>query len=46
MNGIVRLVLIVIALALVGGGVLLASWDIPSPAQTIEKTLPDDQFPR
>ncbi len=46
MNGIVRLVLIVVALAVLGGGVMLASWDIPAPTRTIETAIPDDRFPR
>jgi len=31
---------------LVTGAVFLATWDIPSPAGSIEKVLPDDRFPR
>lgn len=46
MNGIARLLLIVFTLALVGGGIFLATWDIPPPAQTFERTLSDERFPR
>ncbi len=30
----------------VGGGVFLATWDIPAPSERVEKVLPDDRFPR
>jgi hypothetical protein len=40
--GLVVLLIVVI----VGGTVMLATWDIPSPSKTIVKTLPDDRFPR
>ena len=36
----------VIVLIFAGGGVFLASWDIPAPSSKIEKVLPDDRFPR
>ncbi|MCR9219170.1 MAG: hypothetical protein NXI21_02985 [Alphaproteobacteria bacterium] len=35
-----------ILLLVVGGGVYLATFDIPAPTQTVEKTLDDDRFPR
>jgi small neutral amino acid transporter SnatA (MarC family) len=31
---------------IVGGGVFLATWDIPAPSERVIKTLPDDRFPR
>lgn len=43
-----RLPVIIIALALVlliGGAVFLASWNIPAPSSTVEKTIPDGRFP-
>ncbi|WP_201155060.1 hypothetical protein [Rhodothalassium salexigens] len=33
-------------IALVGAALFLYTWDIPAPSQEIEKTLPDDRFPR
>jgi hypothetical protein len=36
----------VIVLAAVGGAVYLATFDIPAPTQTVEKTLDDSRFPR
>ena len=46
MKGLTKLLLIVLILALAGGTIFLATWDIPPPSSTIEKTLPDDRFPR
>jgi hypothetical protein len=38
---------ILLILVLVGGGaVFLATWDIPAPTRQVEKTLPDNRFPR
>lgn len=39
-------ILIVLILAsLAGGAVFLATWEIPAPSTTVEKVIPDDQFP-
>jgi hypothetical protein len=39
--------LIVLALiVVVGGSVLLATWEIPAPSKTVERVIPDDRFPR
>lgn len=38
--------LFVILLALGGGFVFLATWEIPAPSQSVEKALPNDRFPR
>jgi hypothetical protein len=46
MRGLTKFLLIVLILALAGGTIFLATWDIPAPSSTIEKTLPDDRFPR
>ena len=45
MKNISRLVLILVALLIVGGGVFLATWNIPAPLTSTEKVLPDDRFP-
>ncbi len=45
--GRLQIIILVLVLAgLVGGGAFLASWDIPAPASTVEKVIPDDRFPR
>ncbi|MBI4185365.1 MAG: hypothetical protein HY521_15335 [Proteobacteria bacterium] len=46
MSGSTKLVLAVVVLVLAIGVLFLAAWDIPPPSSTIEKTLPDDRFPR
>ncbi|RED51244.1 hypothetical protein [Aestuariispira insulae] len=46
MNGFLKLFLIIIVAGVVGGGVFLASWDIPAPSTQVEKVLDDSQFPR
>tara|TARA_B100001939_G_scaffold308688_2_gene289476 strand:- start:29643 stop:29783 length:141 start_codon:yes stop_codon:yes gene_type:complete len=41
------LFLIVILLFLIGGGIgYLMTADIPAPKENVEKTLPDDMFPK
>ena len=43
----VTLILIAIAaLVIAGGGVLLASWQIPAPTKQQEKVIPNDRFAR
>ena len=46
MNSLLKLTLIVVTAGIVGGGVFLASWDIPAPSSPVEKVLDDSQFPR
>ncbi len=36
----------VLLAVIVGGGVFLATWEIPAPSMRLEKVLPDDRFPR
>jgi len=43
---ILRILLVVVVIVLVGGAVFLATWDIPAPSRQVEKTLPNDRFPR
>jgi len=40
----VKIVLVVLVVVLVGGLVLLATWDMPAPTTTIEKVIPNDRF--
>jgi hypothetical protein len=37
---------IVMVLALLAGGLLLAYWDFPVPSIPVEKVLPDARFPK
>lgn len=37
---------VVIILAVLGGGLYLALWNPPSPARPVEKVLPDARFPK
>lgn len=37
-------ILILIAIAVIGGGIYIAVWDVPPPARTVEKVLPDDML--
>ena len=46
MKNLSRLVMLAVVLLIVGGAVFLATWDIPAPVSTVEKVIPDDQFPR
>ena len=46
MRGLTKFLLIVLIMLLAGSTIFLASWDIPPPSSTIEKTRPDDRFPR
>jgi len=41
---ITRLVLALSALAVVGGAVALATWDLPVPSAHVEKPIPMDRF--
>jgi len=41
---IVRFVLIVCVLAVGGGAVFLATWDMPAPTARVEKVIPADRF--
>jgi hypothetical protein len=46
MNRIALVAVIIVVLALVGGAVFFATWDIPPPSAKVEKVLPNDRFPR
>lgn len=41
-----RLIIAVFLIALIGGAVLLASWDIPVPSQQVDVRFDDARFPR
>ena len=40
------LIVLTVFVALVGGGIFLAAWDIPAPLTRIEKVVPNDRFPQ
>ncbi len=46
MNKFIAFLVILLVVALAGGVVFLATWDIPPPVQEVEKVLPNDRFPR
>ena len=41
---LMRLILIVIVLAVAGGAIFLATWDMPAPTSRVEKVIPADRF--
>jgi len=46
MKNLSRVILLLVLLILVGGGVFLASWDIPAPSKQVEKRIPDANLPK
>lgn len=40
------LLLLALMILILGGMAYLAIWDIPPPTTTVERTLPDNKFPR
>ena len=46
MKSVSTVVLLLLILALAGGGVFLATWEIPAPKAKVEKVIPDERFPR
>ena len=46
MKNVSRLVLLLVLLIVVGGGVFLATWDIPAPSKQVEKRIPDARLPK
>lgn len=38
--------IIIVMLAVAGGAVFLATWDIPPPSKSVEKVIPDAKLPR
>jgi len=46
MKNLASFVIVGALIVLIGGGLFLATWEIPVPATEIERTLPDDRFPR
>ena len=46
MKKLASIVIVGALIALVGGGLFLATWEIPVPAADIEITIPNEHFPR
>lgn len=46
MKTLVRLFLVIVVLAIIGGVAFLATWDIPPPTAPVEREIPTDRFPR
>lgn len=46
MKKLASIVIVGALIILVGGGLFLATWEIPVPATEIERTIPNDRFPR
>lgn len=46
MGKIAGLLLVLVLLVLVGGGIFLATFDLPAPTARVEKVIADDRLPR
>lgn len=46
MKFLTRFFLLLIVVGVAGGGLFLATWDIPAPQAPVEKVIPNDRFPR
>ncbi len=46
MKKFVLIVVAVVLVAVIGGGVFLATWTIPAPADKIERPVADDRMPK
>jgi hypothetical protein len=46
MSKIAGMLVVLVLAVVVGGGVFLATFDLPPPSAKIEKVIPDDRLPR
>ena len=46
MKKLASIIIVGALLLLVGGGLFLATWEIPVPATEVERTIPNDWFTR
>lgn len=46
MRKLSRILMVLVVLAIVAGGGLLATWDIPAPTSAVEKTIDNNRFPK
>lgn len=44
MKIISRILIVLVLVLIVGGAVALATWEMPAPAATREKVIPNDRF--
>ncbi len=44
MKLLTRVLIILVITLLIGGAVALATWDMPAPAATREKVIPNERF--
>ncbi len=40
----VKIIIFVVLAAIIGGGIILTTWDMPAPTTTIEKSIPNERF--
>lgn len=40
----VKLLILLVLVAIVGGTIFLATWDMPPPSAVTEKVIPNDRF--
>ena len=45
MSKLVGLLVILVLAVVIGGGVFLATFDLPPPSAKVEKVIPDDRLP-
>ncbi len=46
MSTVTKILILILVLALGGGTVLLATWEIPAPSRIVEHVIDDNRFPR
>lgn len=46
MGKLTGILVALVLLAVIGGGVFLATFDLPAPKARVEKVISDDRFPR
>lgn len=46
MKNISTFIFVVVGALIVGGGAFLATWDIPAPVKKVERTIPNENFPK
>lgn len=39
-----RLILCLVLITVLGGGFVLATWDIPAPTSDVQEVIPNDRF--
>lgn len=44
MSRLLSIFFVLLVLLVVGGGIFLATWDIPAPKSKVEKVIPNDRL--